>query len=86
MFIHLFKGQLSKETFVQANVQETVFQGNFGPRGLLFKEAFTSDKLTQIILFGKLQSSLIVQSTSVGLGLDFVFPPSQQVTTSNNNK
>ena len=29
----------------------------------------------------KLQSSLTVQSKSVGLGVDFDFPPSQQLTT-----
>ena len=28
-------------------------------------------------IFVKLQSSLTVQSKSVGLGVDFVFPPSQ---------
>ena len=28
----------------------------------------------------KLQSSLTVQSKSVGLGVDFVFPPSQLIT------
>ena len=31
--------------------------------------------------FVKLQSCLTVQSRSVGLGVDFVFPPSQQVTS-----
>ena len=31
------------------NVQGTVVQGDFGPRRLLSKEAFTSDKLAQII-------------------------------------
>ena len=33
------------------NVQGTVVQGDFGPRRLLSKEAFTSDKLAQIISF-----------------------------------
>ena len=33
------------------NVQGTVVQGDFGPRRLLSKEAFTSDKLAQIIFF-----------------------------------
>ena len=33
------------------NVQGTVFQGDFGPRRLLSKEAFTSDKFAQIIFF-----------------------------------
>ena len=32
-------------------VQGTVVQGDFGPRRLLSKEAFTSDKLAQIIFF-----------------------------------
>ena len=31
------------------NVQGTVVQGDFGPRRLLSKKAFTSDKLAQII-------------------------------------
>ena len=34
-----------------SRVQGTVVQGDFGPRKLLSKEAFTSDKLAQIILF-----------------------------------
>ena len=42
---HLSKGQLSKETMVQG----TVVKGDFGPRRLLSKEAFTIDKLAQII-------------------------------------
>ena len=32
-------------------VQGTVYQGDFGPRRLLSKEVFTSDKLAQIIFF-----------------------------------
>ena len=47
---HLSKGQLSKETMVQGeNGQGTAVQGDFGPRRLLSKEAFTIDKLAQII-------------------------------------
>ena len=38
--------------------------------------------MTCDLIFVKLQSSLTVQSMSVGLGVDFVFPPSQ--VTSNN--
>ena len=37
--------QLGVATFVQG----TVVQGDFGPRRLLSKKAFTSDKLAQII-------------------------------------
>ena len=36
-------------------------------------------------VFVKLQSSLTVQSKSVGLGVDFVFPPSQLTTRTTNN-
>ena len=38
-------------------------------------------KGTQICPIVKLQSSLTVQSKSVGLGVDFVFPPVTTTTT-----
>ena len=40
MLLHLYKG---------TNVQGTDVQGDFGPRRLMSKEAFTSDKLAQNI-------------------------------------
>ena len=47
---------------------------------LVYKKHFKSIKHDQrgILFFVKLQSSLTVQSELVGLGVDFVFPPSQQ--------
>ena len=53
---HLSKGRLSKETMVQG----TAVQGDFGPRKLLSKEDFTSDKLAQINFFHSLLDITIV--------------------------
>ena len=61
MLPHLSKGQLSKETMVQmTNVQGTVVQGDFGPRRLLSKEAFTIDKLAHIIFYSLLDITILI--------------------------
>ena len=41
-------------------VQGTVVQGDFGPRRLLSKEAFTGDKLAQIIFYSLLDVTILI--------------------------
>ena len=42
------------------NIQGTVVQGDFGPRRLLSKEAFTSDKLAQLFFFNLLDITTLI--------------------------
>ena len=57
VLLHLLKGHLSKETFVQG----TVVQVNIGPRSLLSKEAFTGISLLKLFFYFLLNITILFE-------------------------
>ena len=70
---------------IVARDEQFLFSLEYAPKGGplydFFLSIFSLDETRQLF-FVKLQTSLTVQSKSVGLGVNFVFPPSQ---VTNNN-
>ena len=64
VLLHLSQVQLSKKTLVQGDKCPRdscpIVQGDFGPRRLLSKEAFTSDKLAQFFFYSVLDVTIVI--------------------------